>query len=128
MKNRFCLSKIAIRIYCRLFIWGHRVGCHQRPERSFFYKSYQFPVCARCTGVLIGYVIAILFYCIFGHKCFPSSFVCFVMLFDWLLQFAGIKESTNNRRLVTGTLGGYGIMMFQIKCVTFLMQVLSDCL
>lgn len=25
-------------------------GCHRRPERSFFYKGRQFPICARCTG------------------------------------------------------------------------------
>ena len=24
--------------------YGHRLGCHQMSERSFFYKGYQFPV------------------------------------------------------------------------------------
>jgi len=28
--------------------------CHQKPERSFFYKKKQFPVCSRCTGIVIG--------------------------------------------------------------------------
>jgi uncharacterized membrane protein len=27
------------------------VICHQIPERSFFWGAYQFPVCARCTGL-----------------------------------------------------------------------------
>ena len=35
-----------------LMEYGHKIGCHQMPERSFFYKEYQFPVCARCTGVI----------------------------------------------------------------------------
>ena len=34
---------------------GNHSGCHQMPERSFFYKGKQFPVCARCTGVIIGF-------------------------------------------------------------------------
>jgi uncharacterized membrane protein len=28
--------------------------CHQRPERSFFWGSHQFPVCARCTGIYLS--------------------------------------------------------------------------
>ena len=27
------------------------------PERSFFFGEYQFPLCARCTGVLVGYML-----------------------------------------------------------------------
>ena len=38
--------------------WGKRLGCHQMPERSFFIKGYQFPVCARCTGVLVSSIAA----------------------------------------------------------------------
>jgi len=28
--------------------------CHQLPERSFFVDGYQFPVCARCTGLYLS--------------------------------------------------------------------------
>ena len=28
--------------------------CHQRPERSFFFDGFQFPVCARCTGLYVS--------------------------------------------------------------------------
>ena len=30
------------------------VICHQRPERSFFWDTHQFPVCARCTGLYLS--------------------------------------------------------------------------
>ena len=30
------------------------VICHQRPERSFFWGTHQFPVCARCTGLYVS--------------------------------------------------------------------------
>lgn len=108
------INKIISRTYYSFFIWGHRAGCHQRADRSFFYKNYQFPVCARCTGVLLGYVLAVVFFLIWKTKCFPSSFVCIFMLIDWLIQYLNIKESTNTRRFATGILGGYGILMFQI--------------
>ena len=39
---------------------GEASGCHRMPERSFFFKGYQFPVCARCTGVAIGQFIALV--------------------------------------------------------------------
>lgn len=46
-------------IWLKLMKIGARLGCHQRPDRSFFYKGYQFPVCARCTGLFVGYFVGI---------------------------------------------------------------------
>ncbi len=36
--------------------------CHQLPERSFFIAGHQFAVCARCTGLDVGFTFAILLY------------------------------------------------------------------
>lgn len=36
------------------------VICHQRPERSFFWGTHQFPVCARCTGLYVSAGLGIL--------------------------------------------------------------------
>lgn len=33
--------------------------CHQRPERSFFWGTHQFPVCARCTGLYVSAAIGL---------------------------------------------------------------------
>jgi uncharacterized membrane protein len=33
--------------------------CHQRPERSFFFDTHQFPVCARCTGLYLSGAVGI---------------------------------------------------------------------
>ena len=35
-------------------------GCHCRPDRSFFFRGRQFPVCARCTGMLLGFCVPIV--------------------------------------------------------------------
>lgn len=94
---------------------GHYFGCHQMPERSFFYKGYQFPVCARCTGILISIPLAV--FCFFTmtvswEMCVGMSLV---MLIDWLIQFANIKQSNNARRFVTGLIGGLGLYILWFR-------------
>ncbi len=94
---------------------GEYTGCHQKPGRSFFYHGYQFPVCARCTGVILGYVIAIPCYLLFGFRKKLSAAGALVMFSDWAIQQAKIKESNNKRRFLTGIAGGFSIMSIQIK-------------
>lgn len=89
--------------------WGAKLGCHQMPERSFFYKGYQFPVCARCTGVLLSTVPAILVFCFKRLSVKICALLSSVMFLDWFAQFLEIRESTNARRLVTGLIGGFGV-------------------
>ena len=94
--------------WLKLMELGARLGCHQMPERSFFYKGYQFPVCARCTGVILSTIPTVL---IFFKKKIPvkiCTILSSVMLIDWSLQRFHIKESTNKRRLITGLVGGFG--------------------
>lgn len=89
---------------------GNESGCHQRPERSFFYKGKQFPVCARCTGVFVGHTVAVFLF--FLKKQIPLGKCCLlmgIMGVDWGIQELGIKESTNRRRVVTGFCGGLGL-------------------
>lgn len=102
------------RMYVCLMNLGHLSGCHQRADRSFFVKGYQFPVCARCTGVLVGYVASVPLYTLYGGTFSTSVGLSAIMLMDWLIQFLKIRESTNFRRFITGICGGYGIMTIQL--------------
>lgn len=101
---------------------GNKLGCHQMPERSFFIKKYQFPVCARCTGVIISSIIAII---LFFYKKLPIK-VCMamsgVMLCDWLIQYLEIQESNNRRRLITGLIGGLGYSTLHLYLYKFLLD------
>ena len=105
---------------------GARLGCHQKPERSFFYKDYQFPVCARCTGVILSSVLAVI---IFRKKRIPVP-ICMgmsaVMLADWLVQYLGIRESNNKRRFVTGLIGGLGYATLHLYLYKFLLDGLRN--
>lgn len=106
--------------WIKLMEMGNALGCHQMPERSFFIKGYQFPVCARCTGVILSAIIATI---IFFKKKLPIG-LCIamssVMLFDWGIQYLEIKESTNSRRLITGLIGGFGYSTLHLLFYRFI--------
>jgi uncharacterized membrane protein len=108
------------KLWMKLMELGERAGCHQKPERSFFYHGYQFPVCARCTGAILGFLLAVPAYLLMGFLLPLSISGILILLADWLLQAVKVKESTNRRRLITGLLGGYGVMSFQLMIVCFL--------
>ncbi len=107
--------------WIRLMKLGARTGCHQMPERSFFVKGYQFPVCARCCGVFIGYLLAPIIYVKIGFNKLRNYAITglLIMFMDWLLQAIHIKESTNVRRLFTGIAGGFGSMVVFIKLIVY---------
>jgi uncharacterized membrane protein len=99
-----------------------RWGCHQMPERSFFFAGYQFPICARCTGVLVGYILSIF---LFSHITFLLCIgISSIMLLDWGIQYLAIVQSTNIRRLITGICGGVGCMCFAIKSIVLIVNIL----
>lgn len=93
--------------------------CHRLPERSFFFKGKQFPICARCTGILIGYFIGII-YILFNKNLNIIIELSFMipLLIDGTGQYLGYFESTNIRRLITGTLAGIStICLFRLACI-----------
>ena len=89
--------------------------CHQKPERSFKFRGKQFPICARCTGILIG-----LFLGIFVAIMFGTLRWWVILLFplpgaiDGIIQQKTPYESNNILRLLTGVLMGIGIIYFFI--------------
>lgn len=90
--------------------------CHQLSERSLAYGGRALPVCARDTGLFLGFaacfVILLLAY---GRepRRYPSwpkllALACFIVptAFDAATSYAGLRESSNAIRLVTGSLAG----------------------
>jgi len=117
MKNNYLSWITLMRI-------GSHFGCHQISERSFFIKGYQFPVCARCTGVLAGNLAA---YALFFIYAIPLEFCvigCTVMFIDWFIQYIGIRESTNIRRLITGIIAGYSLATLYCIVLKYIAQLL----
>lgn len=117
------MSKLRKSLVELIYEIGEYSGCHQMPERSFYWKGRQFPVCARCTGVGIGQALALLLWVID----IPLSMcLCFLTLMglDWGLQECKIKESTNYRRLFTGILGGFGLFSIYVKAGKWMIRKL----
>lgn len=90
--------------------------CHQRPDRSFFFRGHQFPLCARCTGLVIGTLV----YCIYSYL-FPVYYTYELFYFgiliqlpyiiDGLTQLFEFRESNNTLRFVTGFIGAIGLVI-----------------
>ena len=87
------------------------------PERSFFIKNHQFPVCARCTGFYTGLIVYLIVSFFYKYDYKLSLFIISLILMtptiiDGLTQYYGPRESTNNLRFITGFIGGIGLIIF----------------
>ena len=112
---------------------GKYARCHQMPERSFFLGSYQFPLCARCMGIQIGRVLAVLLFPVlnipvpfapFGIPLEVSLIVLPLLLLplviDGLTQRFTKYESNNLKRVTTGILWGYSTVTLILTGIVYL--------
>lgn len=99
-------------------------GCHRRPKRSFFYKGKQFPICARCTGELIGIIFAIIGgYFFINFQIWIWILFLIPLIVDGLVQAKTNYESTNTRREITGFLFGMALMMLFIISTKYFLVI-----
>jgi uncharacterized membrane protein len=103
--------------------------CHRKPERSFFIRGHQFPVCARCTGFYTGLIIYLVFSRFYGHGYGPDMLLMSMILMmpaavDGLTQYFGPRESTNTLRFITGFIGGVGLIIFLKIIIRWILYVL----
>lgn len=105
---------------------GNRMGCHQREDRSFFIGKWQFPICSRCTGILVGQIIAIILY-LFKIKVPTILGLLFllIMFLDWYIQYKKIRESTNIRRFITGLLAGIGQISIVLNIIIYIVSLFT---
>lgn len=111
--------------YDKVLCWCYRwlpifFGCHCKAERSFYYHGKKFPICARCTGQLLGMIIAVICYKII----YPSSVLVLVafllpLIADGTIQKVTAYESTNLRRFWTGILFGYALLTLIFHSIVF---------
>lgn len=93
-------------------------GCHCREERSFHYKGEKFPICARCTGELMGMLVSVFSCFFFRLPLFWAILIMLPMIVDGLVQMFTAYESNNIRRVVTGFLFGFGLItLFAIHTI-----------
>ena len=111
-------------IWLKAMELGRKTRCHQMPERSFFIRGRQFPVCSRCAGVFLGWFLSLALVYFYRPNILVIFIFCFVMLADWFLQMKNIIKNNNIRRFITGTLGGYALMSVYIEIIMFLFKLI----
>ena len=109
----------------------HALGyglCHQLPERSYFAGGYQLPVCARDTGIYLGFALGILVLWALARRTRPTELPqwpvlvligLFVgsMAIDGVTSYAGLRQTTNDLRLATGLATGWGLAALTVPMV-----------
>lgn len=111
-----------VEIWIKVMDWCSKYwGCHQIPERSFFFKNYQFPICARCTGIIIGYITAIILCILQVHiETYINIFLIIPMGIDGTVQFFTSYTSNNFKRFITGILAGIGFISIVINFIHYI--------
>jgi uncharacterized membrane protein len=81
--------------------------CHQQVDRSFLLFGFPLAVCARCTGLSVGFIVG---WCL-SHRmrALPRRWLiaaCLPTFLDWSLGMAGVWQNTVFSRTLTGALAG----------------------
>ncbi|MCM1173138.1 MAG: DUF2085 domain-containing protein [Clostridium sp.] len=96
------------------------------PSRSYRIGSYQFPVCARCMGIIIGYICAVIMLVLKKYICLRTCILlCMPMVIDGGIQFFTKYESKNYRRSYTGFCAGLGFIMILRHIIFNLFQLMG---
>jgi len=99
-----------------LFEFAGSAVCHGLAERSLSAGGVPLPLCARCTGLYLGFFVTFIYLGVkkrlSGNKppglIFLSAAVfgiCALMI-DGITSYAGVRDSNNLLRLITGVLCG----------------------
>lgn len=112
------------RIWLRAMALGAKTGCHQLPQRSLFWGSWQMPVCARCLGVGLG-ALAALPAAALRRGSFGRALLLLPMAVDGLSQRFGRRRSNPILRYATGWLAGFGYMSVLLTALFRLLRFLA---
>jgi len=100
-------------------IWKKKVCfalfCHRKKDRCIRIFGHASPLCARCTGICLGVVTALLLNLVgltIASNISISIGIILVspLLLDGFTQLVGLRKSNNVLRLVTGFLFSLGII------------------
>ncbi|HEY1402865.1 MAG TPA: DUF2085 domain-containing protein, partial [Pyrinomonadaceae bacterium] len=88
---------------------GLKAVCHQIPERAFWVAGHPLAVCARCSGIYAGFVVAVLLYPLSRRLQRTDAprreWLVLALLpaaIDFTLGITGLWANTHSSRLLTG--------------------------
>lgn len=103
--------------------------CHQMPARSFFGGGIQVPVCARDTGIYVGFVLSLVVMAVLDRGRHRSDLprlgvlllggaMVALMAWDGVTSYAGLRATTNDIRLATGLAAGWALPLIVAPLVS----------
>lgn len=108
-------------VYIRFSNFGKLPLCNQRSERAPKLFGFCFPLCWRCTAIILGWkLIAPLLANLFGNivlTLVQKGLLISILLIPALIDggnqyYFQKKESTNFLRIITGLPAGFAIYLF----------------
>lgn len=83
--------------------------CHQKPDHSFFLFGHPLAYCQRDTAIYAGVLVLGLLYAVSRRRLPPAglhgaALLSLPIAIDGLTQLAGLRQSTWELRVLTGTL------------------------
>jgi len=109
--------------------------CHQLPERTITYQGHPLPVCARDTGIYLGFLISFLYIWLthqrrenlLPSKTIMALAVLFVAIMgvDGVTSYLGLRTTTNEIRLITGLLTGFALPVFLFPVMNYQLWEIS---
>lgn len=111
--------------------------CHQLVDRSFIAGGVQLPVCARDTGIYIGFVVSLALIAVLDRgqrrQEMPPAWILGIgaaalalMAWDGLTSYMGLRETTNLLRLATGLGTGFALPLIVVPTVSSALWVRPD--
>ena len=103
-----------------IFNWIGSLVCHQIQDRTLQIGGVYLPVCARDTGIYLGFLIGYSLLPLRNKRAHgpPNLYVTLAMVLpligDVATQISGLRVSTNDIRLVSGLLFGTALSPFLI--------------
>ncbi len=121
---------IPIKLFKKLKNIGKSPLCNNKPSRGFKVFGYCFPLCCRCTGIIIGALIGFCFYNLSKQiEVTPLVFIFMLpMVVDGMLQSLFKIESTNFRRIITGMMFGISLVYSEKLINNLIIQFINTLL
>ncbi|MDQ1004785.1 putative membrane protein [Neobacillus niacini] len=101
------------------------VPCHRMKSRSLTIKGYTLPICARCTGILLGYLFfPLLFFLNLYFPLWLGIILNVPMVLDGWTQKKKVRMSNNTLRLSTGIVSGFGQSIIIVSLSQIILSIL----
>ena len=87
--------------------------CHRKAERCFHIFGKKMPLCSRCLGLYTGMCLgAPILYGDVEHPWWLGLLLIPPAFYDGWKQMTTHYQSNNRRRLLTGIVSGFGMMLW----------------